>query len=47
MEAYKVEALRFSASALREGMLDFMVKNEKTLDAMLQSDLPSVKMAKH
>lgn len=47
MEAYKVEALRFSATALREGMLDFMVKNEKTLDAMLQSDLPGVRIAKH
>jgi len=28
-------------------MLDFMVKNEKTLDAMLQSDLPGVRIAKH
>jgi hypothetical protein len=24
-----------------------MVKNEKTLDAMLQSDLPGVRIAKH
>ena len=47
MEAYQVESLRFSATALREGMLDFMVKNEKTLDAMLQSDLPGVRIAKH
>ena len=31
MEAYNVPIVRFSATALREGMLDFMVKNEKTL----------------
>ncbi len=47
MEAYEVDTLRFSATALREGMLDFMVKNEKTLNAMTQSDLPEVSFAKH
>lgn len=47
MEAYQVDKLRFSATALREGMLDFMVKNEKTLDAMTRSNLPDVSLAKH
>ena len=47
MTAYKVDQLRFSATALREGMLDFMVKNEKTLDAMTRSNLPDISFAKH
>ncbi len=47
MEAYGVESLRFSATALREGMLDFMVKNEKTLNAMTESNLPDISFAKH
>lgn len=47
MQAYEIESLRFSATALREGMLDFMVKNEKTLNVMTQSDLPGVSFAKH
>lgn len=47
MEAYEVPVLNFSATALREGMLDFLVKNEKTLDAMTESDLPAVSHAKH
>ncbi len=47
MEAYGVSSLRFSATALREGMLDFLVKNEKTLKAMTTSDLPAVSNAKH
>ena len=42
MEAYGVPTVRFSATALREGMLDFMVKNEKTFDVMTQSGLPRV-----
>ena len=46
METYKVETINFSATALREGMLDFMVKNEKTLQALEQSNLPAVSFAK-
>jgi exopolyphosphatase / guanosine-5'-triphosphate,3'-diphosphate pyrophosphatase len=46
MESYKVAAIKFSATALREGMLDFMVKNEKTLQAMESSELPEVSFAK-
>jgi len=46
MESYAVEEIRFSPTALREGMLDFMVKNEKTLDAMKRSDLPDISCAK-
>jgi exopolyphosphatase/guanosine-5'-triphosphate,3'-diphosphate pyrophosphatase len=45
MEAYRVPSVQFSATALREGMLDFMVRNEKTLDSMTQSDLPSISSA--
>ena len=45
MEAYRVPTVQFSATALREGMLDFMVRNEKTFDAMTQSDLPSISSA--
>lgn len=45
MEAYRVPSVQFSATALREGMLDFMVRNEKTFDAMTQSDLPSISSA--
>lgn len=45
MESYGIESIDFSATALREGMLDFMVKNEKTLEAMTQSDLPDVSYA--
>lgn len=46
MEAYQVETVNFSATALREGMLDFMAKNEKTLQALEQSNLPAVSFAK-
>jgi exopolyphosphatase/guanosine-5'-triphosphate,3'-diphosphate pyrophosphatase len=47
MESYRIDTINFSATALREGMLDFMVKNEKTLQAMEQSNLPAVSYAKH
>ena len=47
METYEVSTINFSATALREGMLDFMVKNEKTLKCMTYSDLPEVSFAKH
>ena len=46
MEAYKIEIINFSPTALREGMLDFMVKNEKTFQAMESSGLPEVSFAK-
>ena len=45
MQSYDIEMINFSATALREGMLDFMVKNEKTLGAMAQSDLPEISQA--
>ncbi len=47
MEAYEVSVLQFSATALREGMLDFLVKNGKTLKVMETSDLPAVSFARH
>ena len=46
MESYGIEKINFSTTAMREGMLDFMAKNEKTLEAMQQSDLPRVSWAK-
>ena len=46
MESYDVDEIQFSTTALREGMLDFMVKNDKTMDAMRESDLPDVVSAK-
>ena len=45
MEAYRVPSVQFSSTALREGMLDFMVRNDKTFDAMTQSNLPSISSA--
>lgn len=46
MDAYSIESINFSATALREGMLDFMVKNKKTLQVMQRSGLPAVSHAK-
>lgn len=43
METYGVKKITYSPTALREGMLDFMVKNEKTLEAMTSSNLPQVR----
>ncbi len=45
MRVYGVETLHFSATALREGMLDFLVRNEKTMPIMRQSPLPAVNNA--
>jgi len=42
MRSYAVDSINFSATSLREGMLDFMVKNEKTLAIMQNSQLPDV-----
>ena len=44
MQSYTVERINFSATALREGMLDFMVKNKKTLAIMQNSRLPDVSL---
>lgn len=46
METYNIETINFSATALREGMLDFMAKNKKTLQAMEQSNFPEVHSAR-
>ena len=45
MEAYRVPSVQFSSTALREGMLDFMVRNDKYFDAMTRSDFPSISSA--
>jgi len=47
MQSYSIECITFSATALREGMLDFMVKNKKTLGVMLSSELPKVSQPNH
>jgi exopolyphosphatase/pppGpp-phosphohydrolase len=44
MQSYSVQSINFSATALREGMLDFMVKNKKTLGIMQNSELPEVNL---
>jgi exopolyphosphatase/pppGpp-phosphohydrolase len=46
MESHNIRSIKFSPTALREGMLDFMVKNQKTLQSMEESNLPDVSMAK-
>ena len=46
MEAYKIETINFSPTALREGMLDFMAENGKTFQAMESSELSEVSFAK-
>lgn len=47
MQSYSVDCINFSATALREGMLDFMVKNKKTLAVMQNSELPEVSLTKN
>jgi len=42
MRTFQIETLHFSATALREGMLDFLARNQKTLPIMHQSPLPAV-----
>jgi exopolyphosphatase/guanosine-5'-triphosphate,3'-diphosphate pyrophosphatase len=44
MQSYEVDRINFSAAALREGMLDFMVKNKKTLAIMQNNQLPDVSL---
>ena len=45
MEAIRCQSIKFSASALREGMLHFMVRNRKTMKVLKQGDLPNVTIA--
>lgn len=47
MQSYAVDSISFSATALREGMLDFMVKNKKTLAIMQNSQLPDVSLTRN
>ena len=44
MQSYTVDRINFSAAAMREGMLDFMVKNKKTLAIMQNNQLPDVSL---
>ena len=43
MQAYEVDVIRLSPTALREGMLDFMVRNQHTLDIMSAAHLPPLR----
>ncbi|MEX2131781.1 MAG: hypothetical protein WD772_09860 [Pseudohongiellaceae bacterium] len=45
MAALNCSVIQFSASALREGMLDFMVKNRKTMKVLRRGELPDVSIA--
>ncbi len=45
MQACSVDSVSFSVSALRQGMLDFMVKNKNIFSAMQSSKLPAVGLA--
>ena len=47
MQAYDISMLNFSGTALREGMLDFLVKNKKTIETLQSGNLPEVSLAKH
>ena len=42
METYRINRIRFSPTALREGMLDFIARNGKAADALRHSGLPDV-----
>ena len=46
MKAYGIEKVQFSPAALREGMLDIMLKNGQTPQIMRSSGLPQVSYAK-
>lgn len=46
LESYKIQTINFSSTALREGMLDFMARNSKTIQTMERSNLPQVTHAK-
>ncbi len=45
MKAYGIEKIQFSPAALREGMLDLMLKDGQNLQIMESSDLPEVSYA--
>lgn len=42
MKVYDIKTVRFSPTALREGMLDFMAKNKTTMKTLKYSNLPAV-----
>lgn len=45
MKAFDIKSINFSPTALREGMLDFMANNKKTMKALQHSNLPAVSQA--
>ena len=47
LQPYAVDRINFKATVLREGMLDFMVKNKKTLVVMQISQLSEVSLTRN
>lgn len=45
MQVYDIKTIRFSATALREGMLDFLAMNKHAMPMLEDSDLPDVSQA--
>jgi len=43
MQAYSIETITFSATALREGMLEFMMRNQQALRIMDNEAMPRFK----
>ena len=43
MQAYSIDKITFSATALREGMLEFMMRNQQALRIMDNEDMPRFK----
>lgn len=43
MQAYDIEKIKFSTTALREGMLDFMMRNDRALDIMASAGMPTLR----
>lgn len=45
MKVYDIKAITYSPTALREGMLDFLAQNKRTMRVLRDSDLPDVSQA--
>jgi exopolyphosphatase/pppGpp-phosphohydrolase len=43
MQAYSIDKITFSATALREGMLEFMMRNQQALRILGSEDMPRFK----
>lgn len=45
MKVYDIKVITYSPTALREGMLDFLAQNKRTMRMLRDSDLPNVSQA--